>query len=142
MRHLRLGLEDRAHELRKVAVDVHDLLELVEHERDLPLALRAELARELEEPLERRVDVLRVPTGVEAEAEPAGRGVDGDDGCDPETREHPQPLARAEERGGNVLVDRLRQLLGELLLRRCRHEVGVRDEHALCDRLLRGAPDE
>ena len=43
-----LCLEDGSHEPRQVGVDVDDLLELVEDERDLPSALRGELARQLE----------------------------------------------------------------------------------------------
>ena len=67
MRHLGLRLEDGAHEPRQVRVDVDDLLELVEDERDLPAALRGELARQLEQALERCVEVLRLPPGLEAE---------------------------------------------------------------------------
>ena len=59
MRDLRLLLEDRAHQPRQPRVDVDHLLELVEHERHLALALGAQLARQLEQPLERGVDVLR-----------------------------------------------------------------------------------
>ncbi len=58
MCHLRLGLEDRAHELGQVAVDVHDLLELVQHQRDLAPALGGQPARQLEQPLQRGVQVL------------------------------------------------------------------------------------
>ena len=58
MRDLRLLLEHRPHQPRQPRVDVDDLLELVEHERDLALAVGAELARQLEQPLDRRVDVL------------------------------------------------------------------------------------
>src|SRR5262245_42327283 len=73
---LGLRLEDRAHELREVAVDVDDLLEFVEDERDLPPALGRELARELEQPFQRRLDVLRLPARVEREPELAGLRVD------------------------------------------------------------------
>ena len=58
MRDLGLLLEDRAHQPRQPRVDVDDLLELVEHERDLALAVGAELGRQLEQALDRRVDVL------------------------------------------------------------------------------------
>ncbi len=109
---------------------------------DLAPALGGELAGQLEQALEGRVDVLRLPAGVESEAELAGLRVDGDDGRDPEPGEHAQELLRAEEDRGDVVVDRLGELLRELLLRRRGHQVDVRDEHALRDRLLRDAPDE
>ena len=69
VRDVGLHLEDGAHEPREVGIDVDDLLELVEDERDLPSALGGELARQLEEPLERRVEVLRLSPRVEGEAE-------------------------------------------------------------------------
>ena len=59
MRDVGLLLEDRAHQLREIAVDLDDLLELVEHERDAAPALGGELAGSCEQPLERRVDVAR-----------------------------------------------------------------------------------
>ena len=45
VRHLGLALEDGAHQPRQGRVDVDDLLELVEDERDPAPALGAELAR-------------------------------------------------------------------------------------------------
>ena len=59
MRDLGLLLEHRAHQPRQPRVDVDHLLELVEHERDLALAVGAELAGQLEQALDRGVDVLR-----------------------------------------------------------------------------------
>ena len=73
MRDLGLELEDGAHQLRELGVDVDDLLELVEDERDLSPALCGELAGKLEEPLERRVEILWLAARVEAEAELAAR---------------------------------------------------------------------
>ena len=139
---LGLPLEDRAHELREMAVDVHDLLELVEDECDLPLTLGCKQAGELEEPLERRVHVLDVPAACEAEAERARLGVDRDNRRDPESSEHTQSLLRAEEPRGDVVVDRLGELLGELLLRRRRHQVDLRDEDTRLPEPLRRAPNE
>ena len=55
MRDLRLGLEDRPHQPRQLGVDVGDLLELVEHERDGAPALGRQLARQLEQALDRGV---------------------------------------------------------------------------------------
>ena len=114
-----------------------DLLELVEDQRDLPLALGGELSRcSSRSPLERRVDVLRLPAGVEAEPELARARIDGDDGRDPEAGEHAQALARAEERRCEVVVDGLGELLRQLLLRRRRHQVDVRDEDSELDDVL------
>ena len=48
MRDLGLLLEHRAHELRQPAVDVDDLLEFVEDERDPATAIRGNLAGKLE----------------------------------------------------------------------------------------------
>ena len=128
--------------LREVGIDVDDLLELVEDERDLPLALGGELAGELEEPLDGRVEILRLAAGVEGEAELAALRVEGHDRRDAEALEDAQALARAEERRGEVVVDRLGELLGEPLEGGGGHEVDVGDEHVLRDRLLRHAPDE
>ena len=105
-------LEDRAHELREIGIDVDDLLELVEDERDLPPALGRELAGQLKS----RSSVTSRSCGCR----PASKlnpslpcRIDRDDRRDPQAREDPQALARAEERRGEVVVDRLRELLGE-----------------------------
>ena len=137
-----LQLEDGAHETWEVGIDVDDLLELVEDERDLPSALRGELARQLEEPLERRVEVLWLSPRVEGEAELARVRVDRHDRGDPKPREDAQPLACAKQRRGEVVVDRLGELLREPFGGRRRHQVDVRDEHVLLDGLLRHAPHE
>ena len=55
---LRLLLEHRPHQRRQLGVEVEDLLELVEDQRGAPSALGGELRRQLEQPLDRRVDVL------------------------------------------------------------------------------------
>ena len=78
MRDLGLALEDRAHQLRQAGVDLHDLLELVEHEQDLALAVGGELARQLEQPLDRGVDVLAALADVEGERRRPGLRVDRD----------------------------------------------------------------
>jgi hypothetical protein len=66
---IRSILEDGAQEPRQAAFDLDDLLELVEDERDATSSLRRELPRQLEQPLQRRVDVVGPPVGVEAEAD-------------------------------------------------------------------------
>jgi hypothetical protein len=106
-----LQLEDGAHETGQVGIDVDDLLELVEDERNLASALGSELARQLEKPLDGRVEVLRLPPRVEGEAELARVRVDRHDRRDPQPREDAQALASPEERRGEVVVDRLRELL-------------------------------
>ena len=67
MRDLGLLLEDGPHQLREIGVDVDNLLELVEDEDDLALALGGQLAGQLEQALDRRVDVLLRVARVEAE---------------------------------------------------------------------------
>jgi len=67
VRDLGLALEDRAHQLGQARVDLDDLLEFVEHEQDLALAVGGELARELEQPPDRGVDVLAALADVEGE---------------------------------------------------------------------------
>ena len=79
MRHLRLSLEDGAHEPRQGRVDVDDLLELVEDQRHPAPALGTELARQRQQVLERRAEVLGAVARVEAERQLAGVGVDVDD---------------------------------------------------------------
>ena len=66
---IRLRLEDRAHERGQPGIELEHLLELVEDDAYAPLPFGRQLRRELQEPLERRVDVLaRVAAG---EAEPS-----------------------------------------------------------------------
>ena len=69
MRDLGLLLEDGAHQPRQRRIDVDDLLELVEDQRHAALALGAELARERQQVLERRAQVLGAIAGVEAEGQ-------------------------------------------------------------------------
>ena len=143
VRDFRLLLEDRAHELRQVGVDVDDLLELVEDHAHPPVPVGPELAGELEEALERRVDVVGPLAGLEPERERAVGRVEGDSGRDSEPAEDARRLlAGAVDDGRDVLVDRLRELLGELLLGRRRHQVDLGDEHAVRDQPLADPPDE
>jgi hypothetical protein len=60
---LRLRLEDGAHEVGEAAVERDDLLELVEHDRDALLPLGRDLGRQLEQALDRRVDVAAAARG-------------------------------------------------------------------------------
>ncbi len=126
----------------RVAVDLDDLLELVEHEHDPPVALARELPGELEQPLHRRDDVRGGGVRAEAEAEIAAVGVDRHGRRDPQALEHAQPLLGAEQGRGEVLVDRLRELVGEPAERRRRHQIDVGDERAAAHELLRRPPDE
>jgi hypothetical protein len=98
VRDLGLLLEHRAHQRRQPRVDVGHLLELVEDHDHLALALRGELRRQLEQPLERRVDVLAAVARRKREARLARRRVDGDGRVDAQRREDAQPLLRVEER--------------------------------------------
>ena len=75
---LRLRLEDRAHQVREPPVEREDLLELVEDDRDASLALCGELADELEQSLDRVVDVGSPPTRLEREPQGAVARVDLD----------------------------------------------------------------
>ena len=76
MRDLGLRLEDRPHQLREVGVDLDDLLELVEHERDRRFRSVASSPGSVEQPLERRRDVGRSAPGLEAERDRGVLGVD------------------------------------------------------------------
>ena len=144
MRHVRLRLEDRPHQRRQPGVEPEHLLELVEDERDAAPALRGELRRELEQPLERRVHVLLRVARREAEAERAGVRVDGHHRPHAQAAEDvDRALADALERRRQLLVERLRELRGELLFRRRAHEVDLRDENLVtAHELLRRAPDQ
>ncbi len=76
VRDLGLLLKDRAHQLQQAGVDLGDLLELVEHERDAPVAFGGKASGEREQPFERGVDVLPARARVEAEGDrrrPRGR---------------------------------------------------------------------
>ena len=140
MRDLGLLLERRAHQRRQLGVELRDLLELVEVEDDALALLRRDRARQLEEVLERVVDVGLGARSREAEARRAVQ-VHGDRRRDSQRREDPQSLARLEERGRDVVVDRLGELARELLLRRRRHEVDLDDENPLPDQLAERRPD-
>ena len=121
-----------------------DLLELVE-DRARPSASRSrgEPAGQLEQPLERLVEVLARATEAENEklSEPSSGSI-GHRRRDPQAGEHPQALLGAEQRRGEVVVDRLGELRRELGARRRRHQVDLRDQHLLGDELLGDAPDQ
>ena len=141
VRDLRLRLERRSHQVREVRVDPEHLLELVEDDRHPPAAVRRQLARQVEELLDRRVDVgARVP-GREAEPECAVGRVDGHHRQDPEPAEDlRRALPYPEERARDLLVDRLRELRGELLLGRRAHQVDLSDERPVPAHELLGSP--
>ena len=140
---LRLLLEDRAHQLRVVAVDREDLLELVEDEHGAAPALGRDPARESEERLDRVVDGRAPPARMEDEAQAAVDRIDLD------RRRHAQPakearrpLDRLAGRGFEVAVDRPGERGGEAFLRRRAHQVAVADENALADRAPAGSQNE
>ena len=142
VRHLGLGLEDGAHQPRQGRVDVDDLLELVEDQRHAAPALGAELARQRQQVLERRAQVLGAIARVEAEGQLAGVGVDVDGRLDAQRPEDPQAVERLLLLGGDVLVDRARELLGQLGHRRRRHEIDGGDEHLAAHELLGHPPHQ
>jgi hypothetical protein len=143
VRDLGLLLQHRAQELGELRVELDDLLELVEDQQRAALALGGDLGDELEQALERRIDVLRLVAGGEAEAQRAGVRVDCHRRHDPQPAEDARAeVLRARERSRDVVVDRRRELLGELLLRRRLHEVDLADEHAVADEALLDAVDE
>ena len=144
MRDVGLRLEDRAHQRRQARVEADHLLELVEDERDAAAALGRELRRQLEQPLERRVHVLARVARREAEPERAGVRLDRQHRADAQSAEDlGGAVAHPVERRRHLLVQRLRELRRELLLRRRPHQVDLGDEHLVpADELLRGPPDE
>jgi hypothetical protein len=142
VRDLRLRLEDGAHQVREVPVERDDLLELVEHDRDAALPLRRDPRGQLEQLLDRVVDVGLPPRRLEHEAERPFV-------VDLDRRPHAQ---RAEEargaidgdagRGVELRRDRLCERRREPLLRRRLHQVAVAHEHVGLDRFLRRAENE
>ena len=143
VRDVSLRLEGRPHERRQPRVDVEHFLKLVEHERDRAPAFGGQLGRQLEDPLQRRVDILGGVTGGEAERHRAVVGIERHHRSDPESPEElRRTVARPQERAGDVLVDRRGQLRGELLLRRGLHQIHLRDQDALPRQLLRRPEDE
>ena len=139
-----LGLEDRAHQVRKLRVELQHLLELVEDQRGPLLALRTDLAGELEQLLDRVVDSgCAGAAGLEAEAQARVVGVDLDRRLDAKAaEERGRLLERLTDRRDEVVVDGLREGAREALLRRGLHQVAVGDEHALRKRLLGGPEHE
>ena len=143
VRDLGLGLEDAPHQLRQGWIDLDDLLELVEDQRDRPLALGGDLPGQLQQALERRIDVGPRVAGGEREAERAVGGVDRDRRRDPQPAEEGRSAITGPlEARQQVAVDRARELLRELLLRRRRHQVDGCDQDALGEEVLLRAPDE
>ena len=120
-----------------------DLLEFVEHERDPPFPIGAELRGQLQQPFDRGVDVLGLMSGLEAESE---RAVE----VERHHRPYAQPaedvgrlLAHLEHGRGDVVVDRGGELLRELLLGRCLHQVDLGDEDVVvADQFLNDAPEQ
>ena len=140
---LALGLEDRPHDVRERVVDADDLLELVEDEHDAPPALRRDLRRELEQPLDRRVDVRRPADRLEREPDAAVAGVELDRRPHAEAADdRARPLEQALDGREEVVDDRLRETRSEPHLRRRPHQVAVRDEHLVGEHLLHRAEDE
>ena len=78
MRHLGLRLEHGAHQLREVGVDLDDLLELVEDERDRRFALRASRPGSSSSRSSVASRSAASEPGLEAEGDRAVVGVDGD----------------------------------------------------------------
>src|SRR5581483_9245505 len=121
-----------------------DLLELVEDEGHTPSALCGELGRELEQSLERGIDVRRRETGAEPEPNTTVLGVDRDGRTDSQSPEDVgRALARPHQRRRDLVVDRLGQPRREQLLRRGPHQVDLRDERlAAGDELAARPPHE
>ena len=135
--HLGLGLEDGAHQVREPLVEGDDLLELVEDDHHAPLALGGQLAEQLEQPLDRVVDVGPAAADLEAEAQRAVARVDLDRRPDAQAAEElGRTLERLTDRRGDVRVDRLRQRRRQALLRRRLHQVAVADQRLATHRLL------
>ena len=76
MAHLGLRLEDGAHQVRETLVERQDLLELVEDHHDAPLPLGRQLPEQLEQTLDRLVDVLAPAPRLEAEPQAPVRRID------------------------------------------------------------------
>ena len=102
----------------------------------------ASCAGQLEQPLDRGVQVVAALGDREAERHVAGLGLDRDRRAHAQVGEDPQALLGAQQRRGDVVVDRARELLGELGRRRRRHQVDAGHEHLLAHQLVRCAPHE
>ena len=120
-----------------MGIERDHLLELVEDERDASVPLRREARRQLDEGLDRRVDVGDVVACAEREAEARVVRVDRDRRLDAQAAKEREPaFARADQRRRDVLVDRLGETRCQPLLRRGRHQVDVGDEDAPAQQLL------
>ena len=118
------------------------LLELVEDEHHAAAAVGRELRRQLEQALERLVQVLGATRRAERERRRSVERVDRHDRDDAEAGEDPKAVPRPDERRGDVVVDRPREPRGELLLRRGLHQVDLGDQDVLGHQLLRDPPQE
>src|SRR5581483_10271135 len=109
----------------------------------LPARCR-ELRRQLEESLERGVDVRTLVAGAKGEAQVSRLRVDGHHRRDPQAGDDVRhALADSEERFRDLVVDRFCERSCQLLLRRGQHEVHLGHEDlAPSDETLRCAPDE
>ena len=140
---VRLLLEHRAHQVRIVAVERHDLLELVENEHGTALALGSDPAGKRKQAFDRVVDGCTLPTTLEDETKAPVDRIDLHDRRDAKAAEEAgRPLHRLPGCGLEVAVDRLRERRGKALLGRCPHQVAVADEDPLPDRALRGTKNE
>ena len=143
MAYLALRLEDRPHHVRQRVVDPHDLLELVEHEHDATVALGGDLGGQLEQPLDRRVDVRASSDRLERESDTAVLGIELDRRPDPQpAHDGPGPLEEPLHGREEVVDDRLGERCGQPHLRRRAHQVAVRDEDVVGEDVLRGAEHE
>ena len=140
---LGLGLEHGPHPVRQGLVEPHHLLELVEHEHCPSLSLRPELAGQLQQPVDRVVDVLPTSARGEGEADVALERVDLDRRLHPQRAdERRRSLDQLAGRGGEIVEDRLRERGRKALLRRRSHQVAVRDENLLALGILDRAEGE
>ena len=98
VRDVRLALEHRPHQVRQLRIEVDDLLELVEHDRDAALALGGDAAGKLEQMLDRVVDVRAGPARAKREAEVPVVGVELDRRPDPQARGRGRPPDRVPGR--------------------------------------------
>ncbi len=131
VRYLGLSLEDGPQEVGIAPVELDDLLELVEDHHDAPLPFLADTTHELEQRLDRVVDVRAAPGGAEAEAQRAVLRVHLHRRNDAEAAEELRSTFVGAARGGvEVAVDRACERGGQPLLARHLEQVDVADERA------------
>ncbi len=95
---LGLGLEHGAHPVRQGLVEPYHLLELVEHEHRPSLSLRPELPGQLQQPVDRVVDVLPPSARGEGEADVRPRAGRSRSSAAPAATGRAPPLARSAGR--------------------------------------------